>query len=158
MTSGPYGDAQQQPVYPGQTGNPAGYGAAHPGPAIGSQPYDHRYPPPYQQPYGMPGNPPAPSGYGYPSGYPLPRNGIGTAGLVLGIIGLVFCWLLWVGWALNILAIIFGGVGVNRAGHGTATNRSSAMAGLVLGVIGLVLGIALWAALGAAWRAVVWSG
>jgi hypothetical protein len=75
---------------------------------------------------------------------------MGTAGLVLGIIGLVFCWVSWVGWVLNILAIIFGGVGISRANQGHATNRGSAVAGLVLGLIGLILGVLLWVVIGVA--------
>jgi hypothetical protein len=104
--------------------------------------------PPYQPPQ----YPPPPYGYGPAYGAAPPRNGMGTAGLVLGIIGVVLCWALWIGWVLNVLAIIFGGVGVSRANHRIATNKSSATAGLILGVIGLVLGIAIWVLLGAAWR------
>jgi hypothetical protein len=156
MTSGAYGDHPEQQV----GGGVPTYGAPLvPGPAGAG--YQNSYgsypaaapvgPPPYPQP-GYPSAPfqQPPPGYGYPpaGGYPPPRNGMGTAGLVLGIIGLVFCWASWVGWVLNVLAIIFGGVGIGRANHGQATNKGSAVAGLVLGLVGLVLGILLWVAVG----------
>ena len=62
-----------------------------------------------------------------------PRNGMGSAALTLGILGL------FLGWLFSLLAIIFGGVGVGRANRGEATNRGAALWGLWLGVIGLVL-------------------
>ncbi|MCX4983790.1 DUF4190 domain-containing protein [Streptomyces sp. NBC_00572] len=106
---------------------------------------------------------PAPSGYGY-SGYPAaggyggqpgwqqsPSNGMGTAAMVLGIISVAgFC--MWgVGTILGILALIFGIIGLKKAGRGEATNRGMAVAGVVLGVIGLLisavfLGFLIWAA------------
>ena len=92
-------------------------------------------------PYAVP--PPAgcaPNAVSY-GAYPRPRNGLGTAALVLGIIGVVFCWIPVTGWALNILAVVFGAIGRMRAIAGEATNRSSAVAGLVLGVIGLAVWI-----------------
>ncbi|GGL85663.1 DUF4190 domain-containing protein [Nakamurella endophytica] len=92
--------------------------------------------------YGVlhPGGLPVPPGYatGYP-GRPMPRNGLGTAGLVLGIIGVVFFWAYLFGIALNVLAIIFGAVGLAKVNRREADNRGSAMAGLVLGIIGIGL-------------------
>jgi len=74
-----------------------------------------------------------------------PRNGMGVAALVLGILSLVsYCF----GPILGLLAIIFGGVGISRANQGSATNKGMATAGLVMGIIGLVLwGIVLLAAM-----------
>ncbi|MFD9244167.1 DUF4190 domain-containing protein [Streptomyces sp. NPDC059556] len=109
--------------------------------------------------------PPAPagSGYGYPGypstgGYPgqtgwqqSPSNGMGTASMVLGIISVAgFC--LWgLGAILGILALIFGIIGLKKAGRGEATNRGMAVAGIVLGAIGTLvsavfLGFIIWAA------------
>jgi len=62
-----------------------------------------------------------------------PRNGMGSASLTLGILGL------FLGWLFSLLAIIFGGVGLGRANRGEATNRGAALWGLWLGVIGLAL-------------------
>lgn len=65
-----------------------------------------------------------------------PKNGMGVASLVLGILGvipLVFPIV------MSILAIIFGGIGRSRATRGEATNKGVATAGLVLGIIGTLL-------------------
>lgn len=107
-------------------GQPAPYGA----PAYDPGAYS---PPPYgRSPYAAPA-------YGAPVPFgAAPRNGMGTAGLVLGIIGVVLCWNP-LGFVLGILAIIFGSIGRGRAGRGEATNRSSATAGLVLGIVAIAL-------------------
>lgn len=136
-TPGPYGDGSGYPTAgPGQPAPPSGY----PQPGHGSA-YSQPAYPAYGAPpagYPVPGTPPI--AYG---AYPQPRNGLGTAALVLGIIGVVFCWVPFTGWALNILAIIFGAVGRKRAVTGQATNKSSAVAGLVLGVVGLAVWIVI---------------
>lgn len=70
-----------------------------------------------------------------PSGAGRPQNGLGTAGLVLGIIGVIPCF-----WGvLSILAIIFGAIGLNKVNKGLATNKGAALTGLVLGVVGIIL-------------------
>lgn len=152
-STGPYGSGfpaagqPETPAYP-QSGHPTpgypsqGYPSqSYPGPSYQNAAYAQSgYPQPspaqpayptYAPAYAAPA---APIGYG---SYPAPRNGLGTAALVLGIIGVVLCWVPFTGWALNILAIIFGAVGRKRAADGLATNKSSAVAGLVLGVVGL---------------------
>ena len=73
-----------------------------------------------------------------------PGNGLAVAGLVCGIIGLVFCWIPFLGWILAILGIIFGAIGNGKANRG-AKGKGLAMAGLITGVLGLVLGVALFA-------------
>lgn len=119
MTTGPYGD--------GATPDPApGYPPGYPQPG-----YQAGYPLAYPQ---------MPVAYG---AYPRPRNGLGTAALVLGIVGVVLCWIPFTGWALNILAVVFGAIGRKRAIGGQATNRSSAVAGLVLGVVGLAVWVVI---------------
>ena len=70
-----------------------------------------------------------------------PRNGLGTAGMVLGILALVLCWTTWPGVILGILAIVFSALGRGRAKSGEASNRGQATAGLVCGIIGTVLSI-----------------
>lgn len=62
-----------------------------------------------------------------------PQNGMGIAGLVLGIISLLLF-----GFILGILAIIFSSIGIQRANNGQATNKTMAIWGLVLGIIGFV--------------------
>ena len=132
--TGGYPPTGIQSGYPGQ---PAYSGLPDPNlPA----PYDtsgyRAAPPAYPQPaYGQPA-------YGVPiPGYPLagPRNGMGTAALVCGIVAIPLDLTFYGGVILGILAIIFGGVGLGRAKRGEATNRGAAMAGLILGIVALAL-------------------
>ncbi|MFI1035034.1 DUF4190 domain-containing protein [Streptomyces sp. NPDC020951] len=108
---------------------------------------------PGQVPYGYPG------GYGYPShphyGDGAPglygwagngagdSNGMGIAGLVLGILAaVVFC--LWpLAIVLGILGVVFGAIGRGKARRGEASNPGQALAGIICGAVGTVLAIAL---------------
>lgn len=76
-----------------------------------------------------------------------PRNGLGTASLVLGIIGVIPFPL--TGW-FSILAIILGAVGAKRASRGEATNRTMALWGMWLGIVGATLQVLLYFGLGLA--------
>jgi hypothetical protein len=60
-------------------------------------------------------------------------NGLAVAGLVCGIVGLLFFSVV-----LGPLAIIFGGVGWSKANHG-AKHRGMAIAAVVFGVLDLVV-------------------
>jgi heme/copper-type cytochrome/quinol oxidase subunit 2 len=76
-----------------------------------------------------------------PQGQP-PRNGLGTAGFVLGLIGLLFSFIPLIGvvaWPLVIIGLVLSIIGVARASSGKATNKGLAIAGAVLSVIGLVI-------------------
>jgi heme/copper-type cytochrome/quinol oxidase subunit 2 len=76
-----------------------------------------------------------------------PRNGLGTAGFVLGLLGLVISPIPLVGvvaWPLAGLGLILSAVGVARARAGKATNRGLAIAGVVVSVLGLLVSL-LWA-------------
>lgn len=123
----PDGPGQVPYGYPG-----GGYGypgGAH-GPAAGAGAYGH------------PGA--APQGYyGWPGMQPLPSNGMGTAGLVLGVLAaLVFC--LWpLAIVLGILGVIFGAIGRGKARRGVATNPGQALAGIICGAAGIALGIGM---------------
>jgi hypothetical protein len=106
------------------------------------------YPP--QPGQGPPGGYPPP-GQGQPGGYPTPgypatrrRNGMGTAALVLGVVGLTLVVLLLfspLGAFLGLLAVLFGILGLMRANRGEADNRGQAVAGLVTGGIALLVGV-----------------
>ena len=76
-----------------------------------------------------------------------PQNGMGTAALVLGIVGLVTVWCTY--GIPAILAIVFGAIGLSKANKGLATNRTAALWGLILGAV-TVGGAILLAALGVA--------
>ena len=94
---------------------------------------------------------PPPGTVGYPTADPgaapgwaqgVPRNGLGIAALVLGILslpGAIAGGVL--GIVLGILALIFGIVGMRRAKRGEATNNGMALAGAILGAVGLLVGI-----------------
>jgi Domain of unknown function (DUF4190) len=102
-----------------------------------------------QPPYGTPaqawGSPaPQPSWVAATPSYGMaqarPENGMGTAALVLGILGLLICG------PLTLLAIIFGAIGLQRANAGRANNRGAALTGLILGIVGAVLWFIIWIA------------
>ncbi len=65
---------------------------------------------------------------------------MGTASLVLGILGVLGCCT----FLFSILAIIFGVQGRKKASQGLATNGGMATAGLILGIVGVVFGLAYW--------------
>jgi membrane-bound ClpP family serine protease len=94
--------------------------------------------------------PPAGAGYGGPQAA-RPRNGMGTAAMVLGILGLVLVVLIFfspLGAVLGLLAVPFGIVGVLRANRGEADNRGQALTGLVTGAVALVIGVLLTIGIG----------
>jgi hypothetical protein len=73
---------------------------------------------------------------------PQEGNGMAVAGLVLGIIALVLCWVPFINWLMSLLGIIFGALGIgkaNRVGRG----KGMAIAGLICAILGAVLGVLL---------------
>ncbi|MFF8832608.1 DUF4352 domain-containing protein [Streptomyces sp. NPDC015131] len=94
-----------------------------------------------QQPYPGPG----PYGGGAPVPPPAPlRNGLGTAALVLGIIGALaglIPFLFWVAGILGLLALILGLSGRGRVKRGEAGNKGVATTGAVLGLVALILSV-----------------
>jgi Mycobacterium membrane protein len=78
-----------------------------------------------------------------------PRNGLGTTGFILGLVGLIFSPIPIVGmiaWPLVILGAIFSALGISRARKGVATNKVLSIVGLVLSVVGLIVCI-VWVAI-----------
>lgn len=99
----------------------------------------------YQQPNSYPqGSYQQPNSYpqgGYPQTPTYPK-GFSIAALVLGIVGIVGCWIpvvCYITFACAILGIIFGVVGQKKAKMVGATS-GLATAGLVCGIIGTVFG------------------
>lgn len=128
------------PPYPGSQPNQPGYdpGQGYPPPQQG-YPQDQGYPQGYPQ---------DPGAFQGPGGYPggpvaQPRNGMGTAALVLGILAVLGAITVIGGILLGLLALIFGIVGLRRVGKGVATNKGVAIAGIVTGLIGLIAAVAL---------------
>jgi len=70
-----------------------------------------------------------------------PRNEIGVASLLLGLVALVTCWLL-LGVPFGIAAVVTGDIARRRVTRGEANNPRIALAGMVLGVIAILAGIA----------------
>lgn len=129
-TSPGYGDDPQQ-TYGGTgwTGEHTGQVAPH-GQQAGYGQQQQAYGPP--QAYGQ--------GYGpqpYHQGQQAPSNGLGVAGFVLGLLGLVFFWFPFLGLILAVLGVILGGVGISN-GKKSGAGTGLAIAGLVLGLIALV--------------------
>jgi hypothetical protein len=82
------------------------------------------------------------SPYTPPAYHTQPKNGMGTASLVLGIVGLLFSWIPFIGivaWPLVILGFIFGFIGLSRARKRAATNPGVALTGIILSGIGLII-------------------
>lgn len=69
-----------------------------------------------------------------------PRNEIGVASVLLGLVGLITCWLM-LGVPFGIAAVVTGDVARRRVARGEANNPRTALAGIVLGAIAIVLGL-----------------
>ncbi len=102
-----------------------------------------------------PGVPPPPAGFGgtaggppFAGGFPSAprRSGKAIAALVLGISGLLLCFIA----VPAILAIVFGVLGMKeiKRSAGTVSGRGMAIAGLVLGIVGLISAVVFWIAVG----------
>ncbi len=137
------GSDQPAPAY-GQDpyGQPAGpaygpdpYGQPPAGPAYGQPQYPyHGYP---QQPYAQQGP------YGSAPGGGRPRNGFGTAALVLGILAILVFLFPPLGFLLAFVGIVLGFIGRRRVKRGEATNGGVALTGLLLSILGLLVSIAV---------------
>ena len=82
----------------------------------------------------------APQGYVQPvfvQAAAQPGNGLGVAGFVTGLLGLLFCWVPGLGIILALLGVIMGGIGIPQ-GKKKGAPTGLAIAGLVLGVIALI--------------------
>ncbi|OSC31207.1 DUF4190 domain-containing protein [Mycobacterium vulneris] len=69
-----------------------------------------------------------------------PQNQFGVASLLLGLVGLLTCWLL-LGVPFGIAAVVTGDIARRRVARGEANNRRTAVAGMVLGAIAIVAGL-----------------
>lgn len=71
-------------------------------------------------------------------------NGLGTAGFVLALLALIFCWVPILDWILWLLGLIFSIIGVFKPKKGLA------IAGLVISLIGIIAIIVVVGAIAAA--------
>lgn len=65
------------------------------------------------------------------------KNGIGTAGFILALIGLVFCWVPILDWILWFLGFLFSFIGVFKKPRGLS------IAGLIISCIGIIIIVAV---------------
>jgi hypothetical protein len=65
--------------------------------------------------------------------------GMATAGMICGIVGIVLCWFPFVGLIAGLLGIIFGAIGMSRAGRLGGLGRGAGVTGLVCGIISFLL-------------------
>ncbi|MFF2078414.1 DUF4190 domain-containing protein [Kitasatospora sp. NPDC058162] len=160
---GPAGADPWAPLTPGQSEAPAAESAPVPAPAPAAAPAGApapapvdaaagAYPPPADAASAYPppadaaagAYPPPPYWPGYPVSAPQPRNGLGVAAMVLGIVGTVLSLaiiLFWLSWLPALLALIFGIIGLGYVRKGQATNRGVALAGVILGITGLLVSV-----------------
>lgn len=84
--------------------------------------------------------------YGSPVAGMAPSNGMATAAMVLGIVGICLFWLAGIGALLGILAVIFGAIGLSKANATPGQPlKGRAKAGLITGVVAIVAGVAFFA-------------
>ncbi|MFF0426034.1 DUF4190 domain-containing protein [Streptomyces sp. NPDC004520] len=72
------------------------------------------------------------------------RNGLGTAALILGIIGTVSGFIplfFWLAGILGLIALVLGLVGKGRVKRGEANNKGVALTGAILGLAALILSV-----------------
>jgi hypothetical protein len=132
----PPAEMQQPQAYPGYAGGPYA-DQPYPGQPYSGQPYPGQ---PYSgQPY--PGQPYPGQQYPYPppyaTQYPPPKTGNGKAiaGLVLGILAILFCWTSILDIVLVALGLIFGFLGIGEARR-TGSGRRMAITGVVCALVG----------------------
>lgn len=80
-----------------------------------------------------------------------PRNGMGVAALVVGVVALVLAVLIVffpLAGLLGLIAVILGAIGMSRASRGEASNRGQALSGLITGLIALILAIVIGVGVG----------
>ena len=72
---------------------------------------------------------------------PRKSSGMAIAGLVMGILTLIFCWVPFLSWILGLLGLIFSIIGIAKKNGGA---KGAAIAGLILTILGAIVGIALY--------------
>lgn len=85
-----------------------------------------------------PPNQPPQDSYGYQGQPSDPSNGMGTAALVLGVIGLLTS-IFVVGALFGVIAVILGFLGRGKAKRGEATNGGVALGGIITGALSILI-------------------
>jgi hypothetical protein len=71
---------------------------------------------------------------------PHPRNELGIAALVVGILAVVFCWFPFAGIVFGVATVALAIAGRKRIKRGEADNSRTTIASLVLGVAAIIIG------------------
>ena len=79
----------------------------------------------------------------YGTAVAAPRNGLGTAALVVGILAVLGVITVFGGVVLGLVALVLGLVARGRVKRGEATNGGAALAGVILGVVAMLLSIGI---------------
>jgi hypothetical protein len=82
-------------------------------------------------------------------GRPAPTNGLGIAGFVTGLVGLVLFWVPFFGLLLAGCGVVLSAVGMSQ-GSKTGAGTGLSIAGLVLGILALIPGLFVLLAVAAA--------
>lgn len=104
------------------------------------------------QPEYQGGMPPVPPQQGYYAQPPVivqpsaPTNGLGVAGFVTGLLGLLLCWVPWLGILLAGVGIVLSGIAIPQ-GKKNGAGNGLAIAGLVCGIIALIPAVIIMVAL-----------
>ena len=69
-----------------------------------------------------------------------PRNEFGVASVLLGVVGLITCWLL-IGTFFGVAAVVTGDIARGRVKRGEANNPRTALAGMAIGAVAIAAGI-----------------
>ncbi len=77
--------------------------------------------------------------YGGVSPQEKPVNGKGLAGMIVGILSYVFCWVPILGFVLGLIGVILSGIGLSRKDRYRL--NGFAVAGLILSILALVWGL-----------------
>jgi hypothetical protein len=127
--SDPYNPQNQPPQdytsYPQQNQPPQGYTP----PNAYGDPYNNSG----YEAQNMSGTPQYAPQFPVPAG---PGGGMAIAGLVLGIVSIVFCWIPFVNIGVSVTGII-----LSILGQRSVSRRTLAIVGLVLSILGLVIGL-----------------
>jgi hypothetical protein len=75
-----------------------------------------------------------------------PTNGLGVAGFVTGLLGLILCWVPWLGILLAGVGIVLSGIAIPQ-GKKKGAGNGLAIAGLVCGIIALIPAVIVMVAL-----------
>jgi len=78
--------------------------------------------------------------HGFTPPRPHPRNELGIAALVVGILAMVLCWVPLAGFVLGLTTVMIGVAGRRRIKRDTADNKGATITGIVLGIAATVVG------------------